>query len=401
MTTTAANPSPVLDALRPTAKAMPISGIMKVFNHGRYKEGLIPLWAGEGDLPTPAFIADAAAKSLQKGETFYTANRGIPDLRAALARYFTRVYGQPFSHEEFFVTCGGMQAVQLAVQATVSAGEEVLIPTPAWPNFGGALSIHGATVKAVPMTLEKDGWQLSLDRLFAAAGPKTRAIIINSPANPTGWTANRTQLKAILEFARAKGLWIIADEIYGRFYFKGEGEAAAVAPSFLEFRRPDDRIIFVNTFSKNWAMTGWRLGWLQAPVEIGHVIESLIQYNTSGVPTFHQRAGIVALEDGEPFLSEQLVRARRGRDIVQTALSKFNSVRSIAPDGAFYSFFAIDGMTDSMKSAFQLIDEAGVGLAPGIAFGQSAEGHFRICFLRSAAPLEDAMTRLTGWLQSR
>ncbi len=396
MTTSSTAARPIFDALRPTARALPESGIVKVFNHGRGKDGLIPLWAGEGDLPTPAFISDAAHKSMLTGETYYTHNRGIPDLRQALARYFTRVYGQPFQMDEFFITGGGMQAVQLAVQATVSAGEEVLIPTPAWPNFGGALAVHGATVKSVPMTLEKDGWQLSLDRLFAAAGPKTRAIVINSPANPTGWTASREQLKAILEFARAKGLWIIADEIYGRFYFKGD-----LAPSFLEFRRPDDRIIFVNTFSKNWAMTGWRLGWLQAPPEIGQVIENLTQYNTSGVPTFHQRAGIVALEEGEPFLAEQLVRARKGREIVQTALSKFNSVRSTAPDGAFYSFFAIDGMTDSMKAALQLVDEANIGLAPGIAFGDSAEGYFRICFLRSAAPMEEAMTRLTGWLQKR
>jgi aspartate/methionine/tyrosine aminotransferase len=396
MTTSPAAARPIFDALRPTARALPESGIVKVFNHGRGKDGLIPLWAGEGDLPTPAFIADAAHKSMLNGETYYTHNRGIPDLRQALARYFTRVYGQPFQMDEFFITGGGMQAVQLAVQATVSPGEDVLIPTPAWPNFGGALAVNGASVKSVPMTLEKDGWQLSLDRLFAAAGPKTRAIVINSPANPTGWTASREQLKAILEFARAKGLWIIADEIYGRFYFKGD-----LAPSFLEFRRPDDRIIFVNTFSKNWAMTGWRLGWLQAPPEIGQVIENLTQYNTSGVPTFHQRAGIVALEEGEPFLAEQLVRARKGREIVQAALSKFNSVRSTSPDGAFYSFFAIDGMTDSMKAALQLVDEANIGLAPGIAFGDSAEGYFRICFLRSAAPMEEAMTRLTGWLQKR
>lgn len=249
---------------------------------------------------------------------------------------------------------------------------------------------------ALPMTLELDGWSLPMDKLFAAVNPKTRAIVINSPANPTGWTASRDELKAILEFARARGLWIIADEIYGRFYFKGP-----LAPSFFEFRRPDDRIIFVNTFSKNWAMTGWRIGWMQAPPALGDTIESLIQYNTSGVATFMQRGAVAAIEDGEPFIAQQLASAARGRAIVSNALGAFNSVRSVPPAGAFYSFFAIDGMHDSMAAALQLIDETGVGLAPGIAFGPAAEGYFRVCFLRSAPALEEAMQRLTGWLQKR
>ncbi len=388
--------SDFISALRPTARTLPESGISKVFNYGRYKEGLIPLWAGEGDLPTPKFICDVAAKSMAAGETFYTAQRGIPELRNSLARYFTRLYGQGFEADEFFVTGGGMQAVQIAVQATCGPGDEVIVPSPAWPNFEGALSIQGAKVVALPMTLELDGWSLPMDKLFAAVNPKTRAIVINSPANPTGWTASRDELKAILEFARARGLWIIADEIYGRFYFKGP-----LAPSFFEFRRPDDRIIFVNTFSKNWAMTGWRIGWMQAPPALGDTIESLIQYNTSGVATFMQRGAVAAIEDGEPFIAQQLATAARGREIVSNALGAFNSVRSVPPAGAFYSFFAIDGMHDSMAAALQLIDETGVGLAPGIAFGPAAEGYFRVCFLRSAPALEEAMQRLTGWLQKR
>jgi len=386
----------LMSALRPTAHTLPESGIVKVFNHGRDKPGLIPMWAGEGDLPTPQFICDAAAKSMAAGETFYTHNRGIPDLRTSLARYFTRIYGQPFAMDEFFVTGGGMQAIQIAVQAACGPGDEVIVPAPAWPNFEGALAIHGAKVVTVPMSLERDGWTLSLEKLFAAVTTRTRAIIINSPSNPTGWTASRDELEAIIEFARGRGLWIIADEIYGRFYFNGP-----LAPSFLEFRRPDDRLIFVNTFSKNWAMTGWRIGWLQAPPELGQIIESLVQYNTSGVATFMQRGAIAAIEDGEPFVAEQLARAKVGREIVARALGAFNSVRSVPPAGAFYSFFAIDGMQDSMKAAMQLVDEAGVGLAPGIAFGPAAEGYFRICFLRSAAPLEEAMARLASWLKNR
>ena len=387
------NTASLLSSLRPSAASLPESGILKVFNYGHRKEGLIPLWAGEGDLPTPQFICDAAARSMQAGETYYTANRGIPDLRNALAGYYTRLYGMPFASDEFFVTGGGMQAIQLAIQATAGSGDEVIVPMPAWPNFAGAIGIQGARVVPVAMTLAADGWTLNLDDVFAAVTPKTRAIVINSPSNPTGWTATRDELKAVLDFARARGLWIIADEIYARFHFAG-----GLAPSFLEFRRPEDRIIFVNTFSKMWAMTGWRIGWLQAPPEIGQVIENLVQYNTSGVATFMQRAGVAAIEDGETFAQEQLARAAAGRDIISKALLGSNKVRYAPPAGAFYAFFGIDGITDSMAAALRLVDEAAIGLAPGTAFGDSGQGYFRICFLRSQAPLQDAMGRLQGWL---
>jgi len=385
----------LISTLRPSAQQTPESGILKVFNYGRAKPGLIPLWAGEGDLPTPAFICDAATRSMQAGETFYTNNRGIPDLRQALAGYFARVYGMSFSAEEFFVTGGGMQAIQLAMQAIVGPGDEVIVPTPAWPNFAGAIGLQGARVVPVRMSLTPNGWSLPLEHLFAAAGPKTRAIVVNSPSNPTGWTATRDELKALLDFARARGLWIIADEIYARFYYAG-----GVAPSFLEFRRPDDRIIFVNTFSKMWAMTGWRIGWLQAPPELGQVIENLVQYNTSGVAPFMQRAAIAAIEQGESFACEQIARAVAGRAVVSEVLSGSNKIRYAPPAGAFYAFFGIEGVPDSMTTALQLVDEAAIGLAPGTAFGDGGEAYFRICFLRSVDPLRDAMERLQRWLNT-
>jgi aspartate/methionine/tyrosine aminotransferase len=387
---------PIASALRASARTLPASGILAVFNYGRTKAGLIPLWAGEGDLPTPRFICDAAARSLAAGETFYTANRGIPELRQALARYTSRVYGQTFSAEEFFVVGGGMQAIQLATQAIAGPGDEIVVPTPAWPNFAGAAECQGAKAVPAPMALTAEGWTLPLDKLFAACGPRARAIVVNSPSNPTGWIASRAELEAILEFARRRGLWIIADEIYGRFVYEG-----APAPTFLELRRPGDLIIFANTFSKNWAMTGWRIGWMQAPPAIGQVIENLVQYNTSGVATFMQRAAIAALEDGEPFLAEQLARARAGRDIALKALAPFKTVRLEAPAGAFYLFFSIDGLEDSSAAALKLVDEANVGLAPGTAFGAGAEPYLRICFLRSAAELTEAMGRLARWLERR
>jgi aspartate/methionine/tyrosine aminotransferase len=352
--------SSLKSALRPSAANLPESGISRVFRHGLGKPGLIPLWAGEGDLPTPPVIADRTAAALAAGETFYTHQRGIPDLRAAIARYHERLYAKPFSPDEFFVTGGGMQAIQLAVQMTVGAGDEVLVPTPAWPNFRGAIETTGARAVPVRMTLGRNGWELDLAKLAAAITPKTRAIVINSPSNPTGWTASQAFLQSVLDLARAKNLWIIADEIYGRFHFAG-----GMAPSFQLIRRPDEKILFVQTFSKNWAMTGWRMGWLQAPTDLGQTIENLIQYNSSGVAQFMQRGGIAALEDGETFAVEMIERARIGRAVVSEALSRHNNVRYSAPDGAFYAFFAVDGITDSLDAALRLVDEANIGLAPG------------------------------------
>ena len=376
--------------LRAEASGAPPSGIVDVVNHGRTKPGLIPLWVGEGDLATPAFIIEAATRSLAAGETFYTWQRGIPDLREALARYHERLFGGSFSADRFFVTGSGMQAVQIAIRMIAGQGDEVLIPTPAWPNFSAAIGINGARAVDVPMTFGANGVTLDVARLAAAVTPRTRALAINSPANPTGWTATREELAAILALARQHGLWIIADEIYGRFVYDG----ACQAPSFRDVMDEDDRIVFVQTFSKNWAMTGWRIGWLEAPAQFGQVIENLIQYSTSGSPVFVQRAAIAALEHGEGFVAHQIERARLGRDIVVNGLKATGLVSSPAPVGAFYYFFNVDGMTDSRAFAIRLVDEANVGLAPGAAFGLGADAGLRLCFARKSEDLVEAVSRM-------
>lgn len=382
-----------VSALRPSAAGLPESGIVRVFRHGLGKPGLIPLWAGEGDLPTPPVISAPASEALARGETFYTHQRGIPELRASLARYHERLYGRPFSPDEFFVTGGGMQAIQLSMQMIVGAGDEVIVPTPAWPNFRGAIETTGARAVPVLMSLTGSGWSLDLAKIEAAITPKTRAIVINTPSNPTGWTASQDFLQSVLDLARSKDLWIVADEIYGRFYFAG-----GMAPSFQTIRRPGDKILFCQTFSKNWAMTGWRIGWLQAPAELGQVIENLIQYNTSGVAQFMQRGAIAAIENGEAFALDMIERARAGRAIVSEVLSRHNTVRYTAPEGAFYAFFAVEGISDSLEAALRLVDEANIGLAPGTAFGDGGENCFRVCFLRSPDQLREAMQRLSTWL---
>jgi aspartate/methionine/tyrosine aminotransferase len=391
---------PSVLALRPEAEHAPESGIVEVANYARGREGLIPLYVGEGDLATPGFICEAAARALAAGETFYTWQRGIPDLRQALARYHERLYGQPSDPERFFVTIGGMHAAQIAVRMVAGTADEVLIPTPAWPNFAGAITVAGARAAPVPMACTEAGWRLDLDRLKGAVTGRTRAIVVNSPANPTGWTASLDDLRGILALARGRGLWIIADEIYARFAHDPRLTIDGRAPSFRDVMDEHDRILFVQTFSKNWAMTGWRIGWLEAPRQLGQVIENLIQYSTSGVPQFQQRAAIAALEEGESFVAHQIARARRGREIVCGGLDATGRVELPPPPGAFYAFLKVKGVSDSRTLALRLVDEANVGLAPGTAFGAGGEGYLRLCFARRAEDLEEAVRRLVPVLRA-
>lgn len=379
--------------LRPEAQQAPTSGIVDVFSYGRGRPGIIPLWVGEGDLATPPFICDAAVRSLKDGETFYTYQRGIPELRQAIAGYHEKVYRKAFDPERFFVTSGGMPAMQIAFRMVCGTGDEVLIPTPAWPNFAGAITVAGARPVPVPMTIDARGWHLDFERLEQAITPRTRVVVLNSPSNPTGWTASHGDLRAVLDMARRHGLWIVADEIYGRFIHDPALALDSRAPSFRDVMAPEDRILFVQTFSKNWAMTGWRLGWLEASPALGQVIENLVQYQTSGTPTFIQRAGVAAIEQGEDFLEDQIARAKRGRDIVGR-LAATGLVELPPPSGAFYAFLKIKGATNSKDISFRLIDEANVGLAPGNAFGDAGEGYLRLCYLRKAEDLEEAVERI-------
>jgi len=397
MTVAARNPEGTTPPLRPEALAAPDSGIVEVFHRGFGKKGLIPLWAGEGDLPTPSFISDAAARSLAAGETFYTKQRGIPELREAIAAYMSRVYGKTFSPERYFATIGGMHAIQIAMRLTAGLGDEVIVPTPAWPNFVGSLTVNGAKPVLVPMRIENGRWRLEIDQIAAAITPKTRVIVINSPSNPTGWIASRAELKAIMDLAVKHGLWIVADEIYGRFVYDG----SARAPSFHDFPGGEERVLYAQTLSKNWAMTGWRVGWLEAPQSLGATIENLIQYSTSGVATFVQRAAVTAISEGEPLLAQQIEVAKRGREIVLESARRTNRIEMSAPDGAFYAFFRIDGINDVRQAALDLVDEANVGLAPGTAFGPGGEGYFRLCYARKSEDVAEAMRRIEAWAAKR
>lgn len=383
------------DSLREEVRATPQSGIVELANHGRGRPGLIPLWIGEGDMPTPSFIIDAAMAALAGGETFYTRQGGIPELRQALSRYYRRHFGKTIDEAEFIVTGSGMHAIQLALAAVAGKGEEVIYLSPAWPNFAAAAGIAGST--AVPVVLDHtdNGWSCDVDRISAAINERTRAIFVNSPSNPTGWTADRQTLQAILDLARQKGLWIIADEIYALFHYDN-----GRAPSFLDIADEGDRILFVNSFSKNWAMTGWRVGWMRVHPSLRQVFENLVQYSNSGVAQFMQRGAVAALDHGDAFIAEQAARARTARDIVCSTLAATGRARFCVPAGAFYLFFSIDGIHDSRATAFDMVDHANVGLAPGTAFGPGGDGWFRLCYHRRLDHVEEAARRLADWISA-
>jgi aspartate/methionine/tyrosine aminotransferase len=391
-------PESHLSHITSQSKNEPDSGIVKAAMYGFAKSGIIPLWSGEGNVPTPAAFCDAANESLAKGETFYTWQRGIPELREALARYHTRHFGREFFPENFFVTGGGMQAIQTAIQMIAGADDEIIVPTPAWPNYAGPLRIQGSKPVEVPMDFKNGKWSLDFDQLFDAVTPRTKALCLNSPSNPLGWTASRADLIAVRDRCRKAGIWILGDEVYSRFYYGAKGETRA--PSFLDVCDVEERLLLANTFSKNWAMTGWRVGWLQAPKELGPVIERIIQYNTSGTATFLQRGCVAALDEGDAFIDAQVTKARANRDLVVAFLRQFPQIRFEVPTGAFYMFFQVEGMTDSAQTVRRIIDEANVGFAPGSAFGADGEGFLRMCYLRDPVLLQEAMNRFGNWLKT-
>jgi aspartate/methionine/tyrosine aminotransferase len=266
---------------------------------------------------------------------------------------------------------------------------------PLWPNLQEIPKILGATVATVPLQFSASGWKLDVQRLLDELKPGTRALFLNSPNNPTGWTISREAQRAILEHCRRHGIWLVADDAYERLYF---GESA-VAPSFLDLAQPGERLISANTFSKSWLMTGWRLGWLVVPPELMADLGKLIEYNTSCAPVFVQRAAIAAVTEGEPVIAHTRERFRRARDFLIGNLQTLKKVQVAVPDGAMYAFFRIDGMADSLAFCKRLVREQGLGLAPGSAFGPEGEGYVRWCFAASEARLADGVSRLARALK--
>lgn len=376
--------------LRASLEAMPSQQIGQIATYGARFDDVIPLWFGESDVVSPPQPIAAAKAALDRGRTFYAGSHGEADLRQTLADYMTGLHGRPIGLDRILITASGMAAIASAMQAILDPGDSLVLVGPLWPNAAAKSVVLSTDLRTVSLRADAAGrWHLDLDQLFAACDATTKAIFINSPNNPTGWVMPREQQQAVLDFARARGIWILADEVYNRLVYDGDK-----APSFLDIADPDDPVVSLNSFSKTWAMTGWRLGWITAPARCIRVLVNIIEFNTSGAAPFIQDAGAVAVREGEPFIHWFRDYCRAGRDRLTEALSGANRIRYAPPEAAFYGFFQVEGETDSLALAKRLVREARVGLAPGISFGAGCEGWLRLCFAQSPQRLDTALDRL-------
>ncbi|MFM2485025.1 pyridoxal phosphate-dependent aminotransferase [Celerinatantimonas yamalensis] len=386
-------PLPSLNDINPVAASLEASSIRAIANFGMTQEGVIPLWFGESDIVTPEFICQAAFDSLAAGQTRYTPNNGILALRQALSSYQTTLFNQSFDEDNIVVTVSGTNAVMLAAQTIISPTDKVVVITPAFPTLMAIPRLLGAQVIEFPLTQMQGRFELDLNGLFKIL-KGARALVINSPANPTGWVASFAQLCAIAEFSRQMGIWVISDEVYNRHVYQGQ-----CAPSFAQIMNEDDRIIICNSFSKAWCMTGWRLGWLTLPKVLRPTITKLIEFNVSCAPAFVQAAGLAAITQGEVFLQQTLVRFRQSRTMVYDALNDVDGITLYDMPATFYAFIKVDGLADDSQAyILNMIRNEKVGVAPGEAFGEAGKGHLRICYGQNHQSLALALQRLRRYL---
>jgi aspartate/methionine/tyrosine aminotransferase len=385
--------------MRPAVLHLEASKIREVANAGLGRGDVLAFWFGESDEATPDFIREAAIDSLRAGETFYAHNLGLPELREALAGYTSRLH-PAVDAGRIAVTSGGVSALMLAVQALVEPGDEVVVITPVWPNLTAQPLIMGARLRTVPLRPVAGAWTLDLSALLEAITPATRLLVVNAPNNPTGWTLSTDEQRAILAHCRRTGTWILADEVYERLFYAAEAGAPNVcAPSFLDVADPDDRLVVAHSFSKSFLMTGWRLGWLVMPPALHESMGKLIEFNTSCASVFTQRGALAAVRRTDEVTPRVVAHLKACRDALVPMLQALPEVEVAAARGGMYAFFRLAGHTDSLATAKRLVAQAGLGLAPGSAFGPEAEGWLRWCFAsQDLARLGQGVDRLRGWL---
>lgn len=380
---------------RPVIQDLSASLIREVANAGMGRTDIVPFWFGESDQPTPRFIREAAMASLESGETFYSQNLGRPYLREAIAGYLSGLHERDIGMERVAATGSGVSALMLAMQMVLSPGDRVVAVTPLWPNIVEIPRILGASVARVPLQVANGRWSLDVERLLGALTPETRLCIINSPNNPTGWTIEPGALDAILSHCRRHGIWLLCDDVYERLV---HDPALRSAPSVLARAEPEDRVISVNSFSKAWSMTGWRIGWIAGPVPLVADLTKVIEYNTSCILEPVQRAATVALQQGEAEVDRLRAGLRATRQQLVSGLRALPGTIVPEAGGAMYVFFRIAGEDDSLVLAKRLVAEAGLGLAPGAAFGPEGEGWLRWCHAVAPRKLDDGLARLAKFL---
>ncbi len=384
-----------IDGLQSTGRSIPISRIRELANPHMGNKNLIPLWFGEPDVTTPQFIIEPAHQAMLDGKTTYNEGLGKPWLREAIAQYMTGLYSTSITDDRIAITVSGTNAVNLAFQLLMSPGDKMVTTSPSFPTLMTVPELQQAEIETVPLTPSANGWSLDIDALLDAAST-AKILLLNSPNNPTGWSLSLDEMKTILETCRKTGCWIISDEVYSRIVFDGRA-----APSFAEIAEAEDRVIIVNSFSKSWAMTGWRLGWLTLPPSLIPECEKLMEFSMSCAPEFVQAGGFAAIQHGEPFIAEQIARYRRGRDVSIQRLSTMDGINVIPPHAAFYAFFQMEDVTNDVELAEKIAQEAEVGVAPGSGFDPSLKNWFRICFAKEESLLHEAFDRLDVFLSSQ
>jgi aspartate/methionine/tyrosine aminotransferase len=387
-------PSIAASALR-----VPHSRIRELAEIAMSMDGVLKLYFGESNIPTPEYIKRAAQKAMADGFTFYTENAGLPSLRKALARYYQELHAVELDPTaEIVITASGVQALNLGIRCVLDPGDEALVLTPAWPNGASNVALANGVAIEIAHPLVGDRYQIDFAALEAAVTPRTRMLLYTSPSNPLGWVATVEEQRHLLEFARRHKLWLIADEVYERLNYTGP-KVTTPAPTILKLATRDDAVIVVQSFSKAYCMTGWRLGWLVARRDLAARATQLNEFIVSHAPSFGQRAGETALLWGETALCEMLIRLKDNRDFCLAALSKMPGVTVPKPDGAFYLFPKITAAGDSFDFCKRLLMDTKVGLAPGVAFGAGGEGSVRICYAAERPILEEAMSRLALFLK--
>jgi len=383
-----------------SVERVPHSRIRELAEIAMSMQGVLRLYFGESNLPTPDFIKRAAMDALADGYTFYTENAGLPSLRRAIARHYGQLHNVELDPDaEIVITASGVQALNVGIRTVLDPGDEALVLTPAWPNGSSIVAMANAVVREIPHPLRGDRYGIDFDALEAAVTPRTRLLLYTSPSNPLGWVATDEEQQRLLDFSRRHGLWLLADEVYDRLYYAG-GALGVPVPSILRKTTRNDAVMVVQSFSKTYCMTGWRVGWLVARRDLAHKATQLNEFIISHAASFAQKAAETALAHGEAELAGMLERLKQNRDFCLDALSAMPGVTVPTPDGAFYLFPRIEGLADSFGFCRKLLEQCRVGLAPGVAFGAGGEGSVRICYAASREILEPAMERLCRFLRA-
>jgi aminotransferase len=384
----------------PHVADLPKSGIRKFFDIVAQSKDIVSLGVGEPDFHTPWHISRAAVTCLEDGGTHYTSNLGTPELRQAIAGYLERRLGAGYSWErEILVTVGVSEAIDLAIRALCSPGDEVLYHEPCFVSYAATIKLAHAVPVAVETSMD-NGFKLAVGDLERKVTPRTRALLLNFPCNPTGAALEKEDVAAILDFAERHDLVVLADEVYGELVYGEDDADEPGLASFASDPRHRGRVVLLNGFSKAWAMTGYRLGFAAGPEDIIDAMMKIHQYGIMSAPTLSQAAGVEAMNHGAKDVARMRREYRRRRDYVHAALNRMG-LETVMPNGAFYIFPSIrsTGMA-SEEFAMKLLKEFKVALVPGPAFGACGEGFVRISYATGFDQLEIAMERIARMLGS-